>query len=117
MRRLIHPRSVGVIKLDGKRLDEGTISGTSAYFIVYIMLFATGLLFLSFETFSFETNFSAMAACFNNVGPGFNGVGPMENYAAYSFFSKLILSAAMLFGRLEIYPLLFALIPSTWTKK
>ena len=117
LRRLIHPRSVGVIKMDGKRLDEPAIHGTSAYFIIYFALFALGFLLLSFEPFGFETNFSAMAACFNNVGPGFGLVGPMGSYAAYSPFSKLVLSAAMLFGRLEIYPLLFVLIPSTWTKK
>ena len=63
------------------------------------------------------TNFSAMTACFNNVGPGFGLVGPAASYAVYSPLSKIILSLAMLFGRLEIYPLLFVLIPSTWTKK
>ena len=71
---------------------------------------------LSFEPFDFETNFSAAAACFNNIGPGFGAVGPMGSYADYSSFSKIVLSLAMLFGRLEIYPLLLVLIPSTWTK-
>ena len=117
LRRLLHPRSVGVIKMEGKRLDEASISGASAYFILYFILFAVGCLLLCFESTGIETNLSAMAACFNNVGPGFGLVGPTASYAVYSPFSKLILSFAMLFGRLEIYPLLFALIPSTWTKK
>ncbi len=117
LRRLLHPRSVGVIKMEGKRLDEASISGASAYFILYIVLFAVGCLVLCLEPLSLETNLSAMAACFNNVGPGFDLVGPAASYAVYSPFSKLILSFAMLFGRLEIYPLLFVLIPSTWTKK
>lgn len=117
LRRLLHPRSVGVIKMEGKRLDEASISGTTAYFILYFMLFAIGCLLLCFEPISVETNLSAMAACFNNVGPGFDLVGPAASYAVYSPFSKLILTFAMLFGRLEIYPLLFVLIPSTWTKK
>ncbi len=117
LRRLLHPRSVGVIKMEGKRLDEGAISGASAYFILYIALFAVGCLLLCFEPFGMVTNFSAMTACFNNVGPGFGLVGPAASYAVYSPLSKIILSLAMLFGRLEIYPLLFVLIPSTWTKK
>ena len=117
LRRLLHPRSVGVIKMEGKRLDEASISGASAYFILYFILFAVGCLLLCFESTGIETNLSAMAACFNNVGPGFGLVGPAASYAVYSPFSKLILSFAMLFGRLEIYPLLFVLIPSTWTKK
>ena len=82
----------------------------------------TGLMILvifliSFEPFNFETTFSAALSCFNNIGPGIGAVGPMGNYADYTGFSKIILSFAMLFGRLEIYPLLIALTPSTWTKK
>ena len=72
---------------------------------------------LSLESFGFVTNFSAAAACFNNIGPGFGLVGPMASYADYSVFSKLILSFAMLLGRLEIFPLLLALSPTTWIKK
>ncbi len=117
LRRLLHPRSVGVIKMEGKRLDESVISGTSAYLALYLLLFVAGFLLISFEPFSIETNFSAMASCFNNIGPALDAAGPMSNYAAYSPFSKIILSFAMLFGRLELYPLLFVLIPSTWTKK
>jgi trk system potassium uptake protein TrkH len=117
LRRLLHPRSVGVIKTEGTRLDEAAITGTAAYFVLYIVLFAVGCLLLCFEPFGMETNFSAMATCINNVGPGFDLVGPAGNYAAYSPYGKLLLSFVMLFGRLEIYPMLFLLIPSTWTKK
>ncbi len=117
LRRLIHPRAVGTVKMEGKRLDEATISGTSAYLALYLTLFVIGFLIVSVEPFSIETNFSAMASCFNNIGPGFDAIGPMSSYAAYSPLSKLVLSLAMLFGRLEIYPLLFVMIPSTWTKK
>ena len=117
LRRLLHPRSVGVIKMEGKRLDEASISGASAYLTLYILIIAVGSLLLCFEPFGIETNFSAMVSCFNNVGPGFGLVGPAASYAIYSPLSKFILSMAMLFGRLEIYPLLFMLIPSTWTKK
>ncbi len=117
LQRLLHPRAVSTIKMEGKRLDEATVSGTSAYLALYLLLFIVGFLLISIEPFSVETNFSAMASCFNNIGPGLDGVGPMASYAAYSPLSKGILSFAMLFGRLEIYPMLFLLSPSTWTKK
>ncbi len=117
LRRLLHPRAVGVIKMEGKRLDEATISGASAYLVVYLLLLFVSFLLISFEPFSIETNVSAVVSCVNNIGPGFDAIGPMSSYAAYSPFSKWVLSFAMLFGRLEIYPLLFVLIPSTWTKK
>lgn len=116
-RRMLHPRSVSTVKMDGKQLDEHTLTGVSTYFAVYMMCFATIFLLLSFEPFGFESNFTATAACFNNVGPGLGIVGPAGSYAGYSVFSKYLLSAGMLLGRLEIYPLLLAFMPATWTKK
>ena len=81
------------------------------------MSFIAIVLLISFEPFNFETTFSAALSCFNNIGPGIGAVGPMGSFAEYSGFSKIVLSFAMLLGRLEIYPLLIALTPSTWTKK
>ena len=72
---------------------------------------------ISFENFGFETNFTAVVSCFNNVGPGLGAVGPAGSYVAYSDFSKILLSFAMLLGRLEIFPLLIALSPANWFKK
>ena len=115
--RILHPRSVSAVQIDGKQIDEDTLQGVGAYFIVYMFAFALIFLLLCIEPMSIETNISATAACFNNIGPGFAGVGPAANYLAYSDFSKIILSLAMLLGRLEIYPILFVLIPTTWTKK
>lgn len=117
IKHMIHPRSVSAVKFEGKEVDENTQRSVTTYFAVYILSFFIIFLVLSLEPFSLETNISATAACFNNVGPGFAGVGPMMNYSAYSDFSKLVLSFAMLFGRLEIFPLLIAMIPSTWRKK
>lgn len=114
---MLHPRSVGVIKLDGKKIENSTLTSVANYFALYVMLFVIIFLTLSFEPFDFETNVTATAACFNNVGPGFSAVGPASNYAAYSGISKFVLSIAMLLGRLEIYPILIALSPSTWAKK
>ncbi len=119
IKRMIHPRSVGSVKFEGKDVDEHTRSSITTYFSVYMMCLFIIFLLLSLEgePFDLETNFSAVAACFNNIGPGFSIVGPMGSYALYSDFSKLLLSFAMLLGRLEIFPLLIALIPSTWKKK
>jgi trk system potassium uptake protein TrkH len=70
-------------------------------------------LLISFEPFSFETNFTAAVACFNNIGPGFDTVGPAGSFAAYSDFSKFVLSFTMLMGRLEVFPLLLTILPSS----
>ena len=114
IKRLLHPRAVTSIHLEGKRVDENTIGGVSHYFVVYIICFVAVFLLISFEPFGLETNISATAACFNNIGPGFGGVGPAMNYAAYTGFSKVILSFAMLLGRLEIFPIIIAFSPSVW---
>ncbi|MBQ8868323.1 MAG: TrkH family potassium uptake protein [Oscillospiraceae bacterium] len=116
IRRLIHPRSVAKVKLEGKSVDEATLDGVTTYFAVYMIGIIATFLVLSAEPFGIETNFSAAVSCFNNVGPGFAGVGPMSSYADYSAFSKIVMSLAMLLGRLEIYPLLIVFIPSFWKK-
>ena len=74
-------------------------------------------LLISFEPVSLETNLSAVVSCFNNIGPGFDAVGPIANYGGYTIFTKFVLSFAMLLGRLEVYPLLLTLLPSTWIKR
>ena len=116
LRRLLHPRSVGVVKLEGRRVDDTTVQGAGTYLALYFLLFAAIFLVVSLEPFDMESNLTAVAACINNVGPGFGEVGPAGSFAAYSGLSKVLLSLAMLLGRLEIYPLLLALAPSTWTK-
>ncbi len=113
----LHPRAVGVVKLEGKRVDDATVNSVGVYLALYFLLLFIAFLILSIEPMDIETNFSAVVACLNNIGPGLGAVGPAGNYAAYTDLSKLVLSAAMLFGRLEIYPLLFALTPSTWIRK
>lgn len=115
--RLLHPRSVGSLKFEGKTLEEDVNRGVLSYFAMYSFVFAFVLFIVSFEPYDLETNISAVCACFNNIGPGFGSVGPMANYSGYTAFSKVILSAAMLLGRLEIYPLLLTIAPSTWVKR
>lgn len=118
-KRMLHPRSVGVIKFNGKKVDNSTLTGVSNYLAIYVLLFV--LIFFSLclfnSNFNIETNLSAAASCFNNIGPGLDKVGPSYSFAEYSNISKFILSISMLLGRLEIYPILIALSPSTWAKK
>ena len=117
IRHLLHPRSVNSVRFEGKQVDGATLKGVSSYFALYIICILAICLILSLEPFDLETNLSATLACFNNIGPGLAAVGPASNYAAYSPVSKLVLSLAMLLGRLEIYPLLLTLIPTSWIKK
>ena len=114
--RLVHPRRVTAVRCDGKALGSEVQRGVSIYFALYCLCILVTFLCLSGEPFSLETNLSAAVSCFNNVGPGLGAVGPAGSYAGYSVLSKLLLSAAMLMGRLEIYPLLVALSPSVWRK-
>lgn len=117
LKKLLHPRSVNALTFEGKRLDEKTINSVGTYLAIYTFFLFSTLILISFEPFDFETNLTAAVTCFNNVGPGFNAVGPAGSFAGYSPYAKIILSFAMLFGRLEVYPLIIALSPSTWIKK
>ncbi|MBQ9841733.1 MAG: TrkH family potassium uptake protein [Clostridia bacterium] len=118
LKRLIHPRSVGVIRLEGKRVEESVVQSATAYVALYFLLFGAAFLLLCLEpAFDLESNFTAVAACINNVGPGLGAVGPTGSYADYSALSKVVLSFSMLLGRLEIYPLVLTLLPGTWTKR
>ena len=117
IRQLLHPRSVSSVRFDGKSVDRQTQSGVNAYLGIYIICFAAVFLLISAEPFDFETNFTAVATCFNNVGPGFGAVGPTGGFSAYSAFAKYIFSVAMLLGRLEIFPLVLILAPSNYFKK
>ena len=117
IRKILHPRSVNKISFEGKSVDENTLDSVTVYLVIYIVCFVAIFLLLCIEPFSLETNISAAAACYNNVGPGFAGVGPTTNFSAYSDFSTIVLSFAMLLGRLEIFPLIIAISPSTWSRK
>ncbi len=113
----LHPRSVSTVKFEGKTVDDSTLNSVSTYFSLFMCGFFAMFLLISIDKFDFLTNFSAVAACINNIGPGLGAVGPTGSFAGYSDFSKLVLSAAMLLGRLEFFPLIIAFSPSTWSKK
>lgn len=116
-KKLLHPRSVNTMRFEGKTVDDQVVSSVCSYLIVYIVIYCVTVLIVSFDSFDIETNISAVSACFNNIGPALGAAGPASNYADFSVVSKIVLSISMLLGRLEIYPILFALSPSTWTKK
>lgn len=117
LRRLIHPRSINTVRLEGKAVDNDTISSVGGYVIIYMIIFFVTLLVLSFSQYGFLENFTATATCINNIGPGLGAVGPSSNFSGYSGFHQLVLSFTMLLGRLEIFPILLAFAPSTWRKK
>lgn len=117
LRRLVHPRSVNTVRLEGKSVDNDTISSVGGYIIIYMIIFFATFLVLSFSQYSFLENFTATATCINNIGPGLGAVGPASNFSGYSYFHQFVLSFTMLLGRLEIFPILLAFAPSTWRKK
>lgn len=116
LRHLIAPKSVNSVKLDGKQVDASVLKNASNYFALYVFVIGAIFLIISFEPFSFETNFTAAVACVNNIGPGFGAIGPASSFAAYTPFSKLILSFAMLLGRLELFPMILLFSPRLWKK-
>ena len=118
IRHLLHPRAVTSVRFEGKPVDSPTLISIGTYFALYIALFAGFWFVVSFQPgFDGVSNFTAVAACFNNIGPGLNLVGPAASYSEYKPLFKIVLSFAMLFGRLEIYPMLISLSPSAWSKK
>lgn len=113
----IHPRRVHVIKLSDKEVPHSTVHSCNVLLMTYIIIFASSLLLISVDGFDMTTNFTAVAATLNNIGPGLNIVGPTGNFSAFSDFSKYILMFDMLAGRLEIMPMLLLFHPSTWKKQ
>lgn len=116
IQKMLHPRSVKSLRFEGRPVEEQTLAGVNSYIGIYLVCFVVIFLIISFEPFGLESNFSAVAACFNNVGPGFGAVGPASNFAGYSDLSTVVLSIAMLLGRLEIFPLIIFFSPSSWRK-
>ena len=117
VKKLIHPQRVKITKMDEKPLSDDTIKVVNTYFLVYLAIYVVSLLILSLDKFGFETNFTAVAATLNNIGPGLGAAGPTESFADFSILSKLVFILDMLIGRLEIFPILLLCMPSTWKNK
>ena len=116
IRHVLRPRSVNAVRLDGEAVPAETVRSVTGYLVFYVLLIVLTVLLISFDGFDTETNISAVLACINNVGPGFGAVGPTSNFAGFSLFSQILLSVSMLFGRLEIMPMIILLTPATWKK-
>lgn len=110
----IHPRSVKKIQMDDKPIEHDVIRSINVYCATFFFLFGLSLLLISFEGYDFLTNFSAIVATLNNIGPGFNLVGPAANFGFFTDFSKFVLIFNMLAGRLELFPLLILFHPHIW---
>lgn len=117
MKRLLHPKSVNIVKVNGKKVKEETLQGVYVYFIAYIAIFIISVLLISLNNFDFATSFSGVLTTINNVGPGIAALGPIENFSAFSDFSKIVFCLDMLIGRLEIFPFLMLFSPNLWRRK
>lgn len=116
MLQAIHPQAVCRVKMDGKVVEEETIRGVNTYMVAYAFIFVVSLLMVSLDNHDMTTNFTAVSATMNNIGPGLGLVGPTQNFGFFSVASKLVLSVDMLLGRLEIFPLLLLFSRKTWKK-
>ena len=117
--KMLSPRSVKTVRLEGKPLSEETIHNTQRYFVLYALILVVSIILVSIDTnvadaSGLMTNISAVVTCFNNVGPGFGGVGPVCNFADLGIFAKIVLIMDMLIGRLEIMPILLIFYPKAW---
>lgn len=117
VRKAINPKRVLSIKVDNKLVGNEVVEEVKSYFVIYIFLVIIFTILISFTVPDFTTAFSAVMATFNNIGPGLGIVGPTGNYASLTYFNKIVLSLAMLAGRLEIFPILVLFSSTTWKKK
>lgn len=114
VRQIVHPGKVEVVRVNGRPVDEKVMDNTNAYLAAYTLIMGLSFLLISLDNFSVLTNASAVIACFNNIGPGLEQVGPTCNFGDFSIFSKCVLIADMLAGRLEIFPILILFSRTTW---
>lgn len=114
VRQILHPQKVQVVRVNGQMVTERVLDNTNAYLAAYAFIIVFSFIVISIDGFSPMTNFSAVLACFNNIGPGLESVGPTCSFGDYSLLSKLLLIVDMLAGRLEIFPILILFSRSTW---
>ena len=113
---LIHPRRVKRVTIDNRPVEAEVVRATNVYMMWYVLLFTVSVILISFDDHDLVTNFTAVAATINNIGPGLNLVGPTGNFAFFSIPSKLVLIFDMLAGRLELFPMLVLFAPQTWRR-
>ena len=116
LKQALHPQVVAPVRMDGKVVNHETIRATNVYVAAYIFIFAASFFLISLDGFDMVTNFTAIAATLNNIGPGLAQVGPMMNFGSYSNPAKLVMIFDMLAGRLKIFPMLVFFMPDTWRR-
>lgn len=116
VRRMLRPRSVNVVHVNHRVVQDEVLHSVNVYMAAYCAIAVVSFLLISLDDFSMETNLTAVMACLNNIGPGLDLVGPTGNYAMFSPFSKVVLSMDMLLGRLEIFPILVLFSRHTWNR-
>lgn len=114
---IIHPREIRKIRMDGHVIEHDTLRSINVFLAIYFVLLLSSTLLISVDEFDFTTNFTAVVSMMNNIGPGLNLVGPTQNFSIFSVFSKFVLMFDMLAGRLELFPIMVLLMPSTWKRK
>ena len=117
LKQIIHPKSVNIVKVNGKKVGEDTVQDAFIYLIAYVGIMIVSILIVSLNNFDFATTFSGVLTTMNNVGPGIAAVGPIENFSAFSPLSKIVFCLDMLIGRLEIFPFLVLFSPDLWRRK
>lgn len=113
---MVHPKQIKKIKIGSHPIEHETVRSVSVFMIAYIVVFVISLVIVSFDNHDLITNFTAVTASINNIGPGLELVGPTANFAFFSVPSKIVLIFDMLAGRLELFPMLILFTPSTWKK-
>ena len=116
MRQVLHPKSVGVTLMDGKPVPHEVLRSINVFMVAYFLIFAASTFLISFDEFDLVTNFTAVAATLNNIGPGLAAVGPARSFALFSPGAKLVLIFDMLAGRLELLPMLILFGKETWKR-
>ena len=116
IRQVMNPKKVQVVRNSGRTVSETVLDNTNAYLAAYAVILTLSFVVVSLDGFSVGTNLSAVLACFNNIGPGIEAVGPTCSFAGMSDLSKLVLIFDMLAGRLEIFPILVLFSPGTWRR-
>ena len=106
VRHIITPKAINPVRIDGKPIDKETLNSIRIYAAAYLILICLFTWILSLDGKDLTTNVTAVLSCFNNIGPGLGGVGPMNNFGIYSDWAQVLLSLCMLTGRLEIFPML-----------
>lgn len=116
LQTMVHPRQVKKIKIDSQPIEHEVVRAVNVYMVAYLLIFVGSITVISFDNHDLITNFTAVLAAINNVGPGLDLVGPMENFGFFSDTSKAVLIFDMLAGRLELFPMLLLFTPATWKK-